>query len=93
MYVQVYDIFSNVERVMDMLSKELRIMDCNTVELMVDELQKENVLQREQLNYKDEQINAITEENNAQKAESCKNAEKMEVLVKENEELRCRLNE
>lgn len=39
MYEHVYYICLNVERVMDMFSEELRILDRNTVEYMVDQMQ------------------------------------------------------
>ena len=41
MYKQVYELCQNVERVMEMFSKELRILDQNTVRYMVDEMQSE----------------------------------------------------
>ena len=40
-YDQVYNIFLNIEEVMGMFSKELLELDRNTVELMIDEMQKE----------------------------------------------------
>ena len=39
MYEHVYYICLNVERVMDMFSEELRILDRNTVDYMVDQMQ------------------------------------------------------
>lgn len=41
MYEQIYDICRNIEEVMGMFSKELREMDRNTVQLMIDEMQEE----------------------------------------------------
>ncbi len=41
MYGQIYDICRNVEGVMDMFSEELRELDRNTVQLMIDEMQEE----------------------------------------------------
>jgi methyl-accepting chemotaxis protein len=40
MYQQLYDMCCNVEGVMQMFSKELEIMDHNTVRLMIDEYQE-----------------------------------------------------
>ena len=40
-YDQVYNICLNIEEVMGMFSKELLELDRNTVELMIDEMQKE----------------------------------------------------
>lgn len=41
MYEEVYDICRNIEEVMSMFSKELRELDRNTVQLMIDEMQEE----------------------------------------------------
>lgn len=41
MYEQIYDICQNIEEVMGMFSKELRELDKNTVQLMIDEMQEE----------------------------------------------------
>lgn len=40
-YGQIYDICRNVEGVMDLFSEELRELDRNTVQLMIDEMQEE----------------------------------------------------
>ena len=41
LYEDLYDLCLNTERVMDMFSKELQILDRNTVKYMIDELQEE----------------------------------------------------
>ena len=41
LYEEVYAICKNVERVMGIFSEELKIMDKNTVQLMIDEMQDE----------------------------------------------------
>lgn len=41
MYQDIYDICLNTERVMGMFSKELQILDRNTTQYMMDEMQKE----------------------------------------------------
>ena len=63
MYQQIYEICRNTERVMELYSEELRIMDRNTVQLMIDIMQKtideqsESLLQnKEQLSQKDTQL-------------------------------------
>ncbi len=63
MYQQIYEICRNTERVMGMYSEELRILDRNTVQLMIDEMQDEIdgqkkvlILKDEQLSQKDEQL-------------------------------------
>lgn len=38
----IYRICSNVERVMEMYSEELRILDRNTVQYMVDQMQEQS---------------------------------------------------
>ena len=48
MYEQVYEICQNVEKVMEMFSKELYELDRNTVRYMIDELQEENKRQKEE---------------------------------------------
>ena len=52
LYEQVYDICRNIEGVMDMFSKELRILDRNTVQLMIDEMQDDLEQKREELKEK-----------------------------------------
>ncbi|MBO5092924.1 MAG: PD-(D/E)XK nuclease family transposase [Lachnospiraceae bacterium] len=46
-YEIVYQMCLNVERVMNMFSEELRILDRNTVQLMIDELQKTIDMQKD----------------------------------------------
>ena len=41
LYSQIYDMCRNIEEVMAMFSKELLEMDRNTVQLMIDDMQKE----------------------------------------------------
>lgn len=40
-YDEVYNFCLNVEKVMEMFSKELKELDQNTVQLMIDEMQEE----------------------------------------------------
>ena len=56
MYQQLYEICRNIERVMELYSEELRILDRNTVQLMIDEMQDEINEQKVVLNQKDEQL-------------------------------------
>ena len=46
MYEHVYYICLNVERVMDMFSEELRILDRNTVDYMVDQIGRASCRER-----------------------------------------------
>lgn len=56
MYEDIYAICRNIEEVMGMFSKELQILDKNTVQLMIDEMQEEIETQRQSLQEKDERI-------------------------------------
>lgn len=56
MYEQVYQICRNVEDAMGIFSEELRMLDRNTVQLMIDEMQKKIDTQGEELAAKDEQL-------------------------------------
>ena len=56
LYETLYQMCLNVERVMDMFSEELRILDKNTVKYMIEEQQQEIDRQKEQLE-------ELTEEN------------------------------
>ena len=49
MYQQVYELCCNVEKVMGMFSKELKVLDDNTVQYMIDEMQDKIDKQEEQL--------------------------------------------
>ena len=53
MYETLYQMCQNIERVMDMFSEELRILDKNTVKYMIEEQQQEIDKQREMLEEKD----------------------------------------
>lgn len=59
MYQQIYEICKNTERVMEMYSEELKILDRNTVQLMIDEMQDE-IFQR------DKQIALMSQQNERQ---------------------------
>ncbi|MCR5404814.1 MAG: PD-(D/E)XK nuclease family transposase [Butyrivibrio sp.] len=64
MYSHLYDLCRNIEGVMDMFSKELTIMDRNTVRYMIDDLQEQLDATTEQLNSATEQLNSATEQLN-----------------------------
>ena len=61
-YEEVYTICLNMERMMEMFSKELEILDRNTVKLMIDELD-------EALGEEREKVKAIKQERETLKAE------------------------
>ncbi len=56
MYEDVYRLCQNVEKVMGMFSEELRILDRNTVQYMIDEMQAEIDSQKAQLANKEAEI-------------------------------------
>ena len=62
MYEHIYSICNNVERVMNMYSEELRILDRNTVQYMVDQMQEQIDQQNKQIDSQSRQINAQREE-------------------------------
>ena len=61
-YEEIYNICRNSERMMGMFSKELEILDRNTVKLMIDELD-------EALGEEREKVKAIKQERETLKAE------------------------
>ena len=56
LYREVYAMCQNLEEVMRMFSEELREMDRNTVQYMIDEMQEELDRKLDQLTQKDEQL-------------------------------------
>ncbi len=81
MYSQLYDLCRNIEGVMNMFSKELQLMDRNTVKYMIDELQEQLDSKTEQLQSKTEQLRSKTEQLNASE-------ENVATLTRENTLLR-----
>ena len=62
LYAEVYGLCLNVERVMEMFSKELQELDRNTVQYMIDEMQEEIDEQRQKLDEKEALILSLQEE-------------------------------
>ena len=67
-YDEVYNLCLNVEKVMEMFSKELKELDQNTVQLMIDEMQEELdakdveiKTQKKELESKDNRIRELEE--------------------------------
>ena len=56
MYEDVYEMCRNIERVMELYSEELRILDRNTAQLMIDELQEQIDEQKEQIDEQKERL-------------------------------------
>ena len=71
MYHDLYGICRNTERMMTMFfSKELKILDDNTVKYMIDQLEEEVKEQKAELEEKDEKIAALEAELAKYKAQS-----------------------
>ncbi|HJB00379.1 MAG TPA: hypothetical protein H9780_04365, partial [Candidatus Mediterraneibacter merdavium] len=85
-YKEIYKLCRNTERVMGMFSEELRELDRNTVQYMIDDMKDEIDAQKELLNQKDSELDA------QRKMLSQKDAALAE-KEKENEELKHRLAE
>lgn len=64
MYENIYELCHNVERVMHMFSKELQMLDENTVQYMMDEMQEEK---DKTLAEKDQLIQQLQEQLNSAK--------------------------
>ena len=77
MYEDIYQLCRNMEKVMGLYSKELQMMDRNTVQFMIDEQEELIEKQREKLERMDEQL--------IQKDEQL--IQKDEQLIQKNEEL------
>ena len=56
LYHDIYEMCQNVEEIMGLFSKELQILDENTVQFMVDEMQKEIEQQKDEIKQKDAEI-------------------------------------
>lgn len=76
LYEEVYNICQNVERMMEMFSKELEILDRNTVRYMIDEMQdeldgksRELAAVNEELEAKNNELDAKTSELDAKTSE------------------------
>ena len=84
MYEDLYNMCRNVEKVMEMYSKELQEMDRNTVGLMIDEYQEELRRQKEELRRQREELTR-KDEDIARKDEGI--ARRDEELARQKEEI------
>ena len=94
MYRQIYEMCLNVERVMEMFSKELQELDRNTVHYMIDEMQNEinrmgSELQQksEELQQKDEKLEQKDKELEQKNEELQQKDSKIEELMRRISEL------
>ena len=65
MYREIYELCLNVEKVMEMFSKELQELDRNTVQYMIDEMQEEIDGLKADLQEKENVLSKKEAENNA----------------------------
>ena len=75
-YEEVYTICLNTERMMNMFSKELEILDRNTVKLMVDEMIEEHAQQMAEIAEERKQLKADAEKIKADAEKTKADAEK-----------------
>ena len=86
MYEQVYEMCRSTERVMGMFSRELKELDDNTVEFMIDELKE--MVDKEKARAEEAETRADQAESRAREAE-----EEKQRALKENEELKRKYEE
>ena len=93
MYEQVYEMCRSTERVMGMFSRELKELDDNTVEFMIDELKE--MVDKEKARAEEAENRAEEEKSRADQAESrAREAEEeKQRALKENEELKRKYEE
>jgi hypothetical protein len=72
LYSHLYDLCRNIEGVMNMFSKELQIMDRNTVKYMIDELQEQLDVANEQLDTANSKVVTLTSQNNSLATENAR---------------------
>ncbi len=69
MYEDVYRLCQNVEKIMGIFSEELRILDRNTVQYMMDEMQAEIDSKQAEIDSKQAEIDSQKAEIDSQKAQ------------------------
>ena len=87
MYRQIYEMCLNVERVMEMFSKELQELDRNTVHYMIDEMQNEINRMGSELQQRKEELEQKDEELQQSKEELQQKDSKIEELMRRISEL------
>ncbi len=99
MYQDIYEICLNMEKVMNMYSKELLELDHNTVMYMVDEMQaqideqKSTISQKDELlSQKDEQLSQKDEQLNQKDEQLIQKDQELEELRKQLTQLQARLS-
>lgn len=82
LYEEVYTMCQNVERMMEMFSKELEILDKNTVRYMIDEMQEELEGQKKEIKGQQKKL----DDQSRIIHENAKRIEEMNQLLKKREE-------
>ncbi len=77
MYEQIYAMCRNVEDVMGFFSEELRILDRNTTQLMIDEMEENIKKQKEEIAANEKQLAANAEQLAANEKQLAANAEQL----------------
>lgn len=80
MYEEIYVMCQNVEKVMEMFSKELIQLDRNTVQYMIDEMQDTIDVQKEELEAKQETIDTQKGELEAKQNQLNQKEEELETM-------------
>ena len=93
MYEIIYELCLNTEKVMNMFSKELRMMDDNTVAYMIDVMQEEIDAQKKALMEKDEKLDTQKKALDEKDAELSTQKDEILSLRKELELLKNKLQE
>ena len=93
LYQHIYDMCRNVEEVIGLFSEELRIMDRNTVRLMLDEMQETIDSQRIENNQLEKKNSQLTEEKNQLTEEKNQLTEEKNQLKEENEKYAAEIHE
>ncbi len=93
MYEEAYEMCRNMEEIMGLFSKELRELDRNTVQLMIDEMQEELEQKREEIEYTKDELEQKREEVEHTKEELEQKKEELEQKREELEKKREELNQ
>ena len=93
MYEDVYQLCLNMEKVMGMFSEELRMLDANTTQLMIDMMQeslektqaeiKKAQAEKERVQAEKEQLKLLLEKESTEKLELMELLSKQEAIIKE----------
>ena len=90
MYEEAYEMCRNMEDIMGLFSKELRELDRNTVQLMIDEMQEKLEQKREELKHKSEELEYKEEQLKHKKEELEHKSEELEQKREELEQQKIR---